>query len=299
MAEQQTWTIQRMLDWTIGYLTRKGDSGRASRRSGCWGPSRGSRACRYIPASTGRFRRRSSSACTTRWCAAARAPRCSTSRARCPSATSSCAARKACSSRGPRRRSWWTRRSRAWTRRACGRGRVLEVGIGTGCIACSIASERRGTHVVATDISERAASLAERNRDALGLDGAVDVVRCDLAAGVDPQYMGAFDVLVSNPPSIPQTWCPRSPRRSRRTSRTWRSTAGRTGSTCSAGCWGLRRGRSARAACSAWSCSRPTSTRPRTSAASRAAGPRSRCARTSRAGRACWWPCGRATLRRA
>lgn len=25
MAEQETWTIQRMLDWTIGYLDRKGD----------------------------------------------------------------------------------------------------------------------------------------------------------------------------------------------------------------------------------------------------------------------------------
>ncbi|WP_455137122.1 peptide chain release factor N(5)-glutamine methyltransferase [Thermophilibacter sp.] len=81
--------------------------------------------------------------------------------------------------------------------------RVLEVGTGTGCIALSIASERPGTLVTATDLSERAAALAERNRDALGLDDAVDVVRCDLASGVDAGLMGSFSVLVSNPPYIP------------------------------------------------------------------------------------------------
>ena len=81
--------------------------------------------------------------------------------------------------------------------------RVLEVGTGTGCIALSIASERPGTRVTATDLSERAVALAERNRGALGLDGAVDIVRCDLADGVDAGLMGTFSVLVSNPPYIP------------------------------------------------------------------------------------------------
>lgn len=81
--------------------------------------------------------------------------------------------------------------------------RVLEVGTGTGCIALSIASERPGTHVVATDLSERAVELASRNREALGLEDAVDIVRTDLAEGVDPELMGSFSVLVSNPPYIP------------------------------------------------------------------------------------------------
>ena len=81
--------------------------------------------------------------------------------------------------------------------------RVLEVGTGTGCVALSIASERPGTHVVATDLSERAVLLARRNREALGLDEVVDVVECDLASGVDPELMGTFSVLVSNPPYIP------------------------------------------------------------------------------------------------
>ena len=81
--------------------------------------------------------------------------------------------------------------------------RVLEVGTGTGCIALSVASERPGTHVTATDLSPRAVELASRNREALGLEEAVDVVECDLASGVDPELMGTFSVLVSNPPYIP------------------------------------------------------------------------------------------------
>ena len=81
--------------------------------------------------------------------------------------------------------------------------RVLEVGTGTGCIALSIASERPGTLDTATDHSPRAVELAARNREALGLEEAVDVIECDLATGVSPDLMGSFSVLVSNPPYIP------------------------------------------------------------------------------------------------
>ena len=80
---------------------------------------------------------------------------------------------------------------------------VLEIGTGTGCIALSIASERPGTQVVATDLSPRAIELALRNREALGLEDAVSIVECDLASGVDQELMGTFSVLVSNPPYIP------------------------------------------------------------------------------------------------
>ena len=81
--------------------------------------------------------------------------------------------------------------------------RVLEVGTGTGCIALSLATECPGTRVIATDISPRAVELATRNRDALDLAGTVEVVECDLAAAVPEALMGTFDLLVSNPPYIP------------------------------------------------------------------------------------------------
>lgn len=81
--------------------------------------------------------------------------------------------------------------------------RVLEIGTGTGCIALSLASECPGTRVIATDISPRAITLATRNRDALDLGGVVDIVECDLASAVPEVLMGSFDLLVSNPPYIP------------------------------------------------------------------------------------------------
>ena len=81
--------------------------------------------------------------------------------------------------------------------------RVLDLCTGTGCIALSIAKERPGTVVVATDLSPYATALAERNSRALGLEGWVDVLECDLASAVAPEFAGTFDVLVSNPPYIP------------------------------------------------------------------------------------------------
>ena len=96
--------------------------------------------------------------------------------------------------------------------------RALEVGTGTGCIACSLAREA-GWHVTATDVSHVACELARRNVDALGLGDLVEVVECDCVSGI-PEAPGAatadapeasgtgsartgFDVLVSNPPYVP------------------------------------------------------------------------------------------------
>ena len=76
--------------------------------------------------------------------------------------------------------------------------RALEVGTGTGCIACSLAKEA-GMEVLATDISDEAVACATRNVSALGLDDLVEVRKTDCAEGVE----GAFDLLISNPPYIP------------------------------------------------------------------------------------------------
>ena len=80
---------------------------------------------------------------------------------------------------------------------------ALEVGTGTGCIALSLATEHEGARVIATDLSPAAVTLATRNRDALALAGVMDVVECDMASGVPDALMGRFDLLVSNPPYIP------------------------------------------------------------------------------------------------
>ena len=89
--------------------------------------------------------------------------------------------------------------------------RVLDLCTGTGCIALSMAGERPGTHVVATDLSPKAVSVALANRDRLGLADSVDVYECDLAAAVPAELLGTFSVLVSNPPYIPSAVVPTLP----------------------------------------------------------------------------------------
>lgn len=76
--------------------------------------------------------------------------------------------------------------------------RVLDVGTGTGAIAISIAGERPGVEVHATDISETALELAEVN--AANTDIEVGLHHTDLVSGLDE--LEAFDLLVSNPPYI-------------------------------------------------------------------------------------------------
>lgn len=85
--------------------------------------------------------------------------------------------------------------------------RVLEVGCGTGCISLALATERPGcVSCVATDISDAAVDLAERNRAQLGVSPeAVDIRRGDLTAPVRTEERFSFDVLVSNPPYIPSS----------------------------------------------------------------------------------------------
>lgn len=77
--------------------------------------------------------------------------------------------------------------------------RIADIGTGSGCIACSLAFEHPLVDIVATDISPKACSLAEKNRDALGLAGRIEIIQADIASEVG----GSFDVVVSNPPYIP------------------------------------------------------------------------------------------------
>ncbi len=80
---------------------------------------------------------------------------------------------------------------------------VADICTGSGCIACSIATERKGCKVIATDISPCACELARENVGLLKLDDFVDVIECDLGDGIDTSFMGTFDVVISNPPYIP------------------------------------------------------------------------------------------------
>lgn len=92
-----------------------------------------------------------------------------------------------------------------------GEARVLEIGVGTGCVSLSIATEVPEAHVTATDISPAAIALAGRNAEALRLSERVELVECDLVAGLAPEMAGTFDLIVSNPPYIPTAELPELP----------------------------------------------------------------------------------------
>jgi release factor glutamine methyltransferase len=83
---------------------------------------------------------------------------------------------------------------------------AIDVGTGSGCIACSIATERPASRVLAVDSSPAAVTVARANVDALGLAGRVSVVVGDLLAPVGGR--GAADLIVANLPYIPTARLP-------------------------------------------------------------------------------------------
>lgn len=81
------------------------------------------------------------------------------------------------------------------------RPRVLDAGTGSGCIALALKAARPEADVHALDVSERALAVARRNAAANRL--AVTFHAGDLLADVLPGVPGDLDLLVSNPPYIP------------------------------------------------------------------------------------------------
>ena len=80
---------------------------------------------------------------------------------------------------------------------------AADICTGSGCIACSLAYERPECRVVATDISADALELARENVENLGLEQRVSLYQGDLGWAVPSDYMGTFDLVISNPPYIP------------------------------------------------------------------------------------------------
>lgn len=79
------------------------------------------------------------------------------------------------------------------------RPRILEIGVGSGCIAVTLACELPFARVVATDLSAGALTVARGNAKRLGAADRVGLVRTDLFAGIAPE---SIDLLVSNPPYV-------------------------------------------------------------------------------------------------
>lgn len=92
--------------------------------------------------------------------------------------------------------------ARTDSHRAEGALRIIDVGTGTGCVAITIALERRevaGLAIAATDTSPEALAVARDNAARLGAT-AVDFRLGSLLGDV----RGPVDLIVSNPPYVPE-----------------------------------------------------------------------------------------------
>jgi release factor glutamine methyltransferase len=75
---------------------------------------------------------------------------------------------------------------------------VLDLGTGSGAIVLTLLAERNDARARAVDLSPAALDVAQRNAQALGVDGRVAFVQSDWFA----QVTGQYDLIVSNPPYI-------------------------------------------------------------------------------------------------
>jgi release factor glutamine methyltransferase len=78
---------------------------------------------------------------------------------------------------------------------------VVDLGTGSGAIALSIASERRGSQVHATDASADALEVARMNGAGNGVAN-VAFHHGDWFAALPGELLGAVDLVVSNPPYV-------------------------------------------------------------------------------------------------
>lgn len=80
---------------------------------------------------------------------------------------------------------------------------LLDIGTGSGCIAVSLAKRFEGLTVTGTDISPEALGIAEEN--ASTNEAAVSFIKADILDKSSWTQFGTFDIIVSNPPYIPET----------------------------------------------------------------------------------------------
>lgn len=83
--------------------------------------------------------------------------------------------------------------------------RVLDLGTGSGCLLLALLSELPDARGLGVDVSEAALRVAARNAARLGLASRSQFLVGDWAGALD----GSFDLILCNPPYVPETERPR------------------------------------------------------------------------------------------
>ena len=76
--------------------------------------------------------------------------------------------------------------------------KILDVGVGSGCILLSILKEKKGFIGVGMDISKKCIQISKINASKLGLNNRVKFFKSD----IDNFTYGKYDLIISNPPYI-------------------------------------------------------------------------------------------------
>ncbi len=80
---------------------------------------------------------------------------------------------------------------------------ICDLCTGCGCIAAAIAKNFPHVHIIATDISDSALSIAARNIEKYQLQERIELLSGDLFEPIIPQLdTGKFDLIVCNPPYV-------------------------------------------------------------------------------------------------
>ena len=82
--------------------------------------------------------------------------------------------------------------------------RILDLGTGTGCILISLLKNLPAATGVGVDLNQAALDLAQRNAEKHQVADRCEFYLSDWTEGID----GTFDIIVSNPPRIPQKLIP-------------------------------------------------------------------------------------------
>lgn len=80
--------------------------------------------------------------------------------------------------------------------------KILDIGTGSGCIPISLKLKLKKAEIWSCDISEEALLVAKRNATTLGVD--VKFLHLDFLDKDQWKQFPSFDIIVSNPPYIPQ-----------------------------------------------------------------------------------------------
>lgn len=76
--------------------------------------------------------------------------------------------------------------------------KIIDIGTGSGCIACMLAKYAFNAQITASDISEKALEVAKINAKNIGVENKVNFIKSDIFANINNLY----DIIVSNPPYI-------------------------------------------------------------------------------------------------